>query len=201
MMNLILTSILRPVLEMDSLSRLFPLSRELILMELVLPSTLVTTLRPKSLMLSSTTTRTELRLPSLLPKTLNLLLSPVSSMMRIELLLPWTVTETSLLHGSVLLEMIIASPPPLHPTRQSILSGRMLTGPQASTCLLMELILQEPMSASREKLASKEVWTYLDSNWCWIQTTKLVCTWCNFMLYIGICQQTKQRTTRSKIKH
>jgi hypothetical protein len=45
-------------------------------------------LRPKSLMLSSTTTRTELRLPSLLPKTLNLLLSPVSSMMRIELLLP-----------------------------------------------------------------------------------------------------------------
>lgn len=88
MMNLILTSILRPVLEMDSLSRLFPLSRELILMELVLPSTLVTTLRPKSLMLSSTTTRTELRLPSLLPKTLNLLLSPVSSMMRIELLLP-----------------------------------------------------------------------------------------------------------------
>jgi hypothetical protein len=35
----------------------------------------------------------------------------------------------------------------------------MLTGPQASTCLLMELILQEPTSASREKLASKEVWT------------------------------------------
>ena len=154
-MRLILIFISRPVLEMDLLSRPSLLSRESMLMELVLLSNLVTTLKPKSLMLSSTTARMEPKSLLLPLRMLSLLLFLARSMMITELLLLLTAVEISLLHGSVVLEMTTASPLLLHPMNPSTLSGRMLIGPPPSTCLLMELISLEPMLVSRERSASK----------------------------------------------